>query len=384
MDMQPQTRQTMILCFVLFFLFLGTHMQSPFFAPFAVSLGASSFLVGTILSVTSFANMTGNLLAGPVIDKVGKRPFIIFPLVCIAIVFLLHMVVTDVKHLFVLRMINGFLLAFLTPACMALLSGLAQTSRERSRNMALNGLIITVATIVAPLIGGRVAEDAGFPVAYLIIGTLVFASFLFALRLAKWEDIVTVKKHESTEKKQSVSMLLPISVTAFAMMYAQGTLMYELPFLAVDDKAGKGDVGQFISLIGLGTLGVLLFPLIHRIPAIVRAFLGLLSFAVSFYWILLVGPIPTPGALLVFGIGFGLLFPSVTTLVGERLDRGAYGKGFAFLSAVFSLGSISSPFIAGVVRDFMSPYFIAFLLVAVAFTIMGMEMIRMIRGTTMG
>ncbi|WP_218197373.1 MFS transporter, partial [Pseudomonas sp. 2995-1] len=98
----------------------------PVFTPLAVSLGAGSMLVAIMLSVTSFVNLGGNLIAGSAIDRMGMRGFVVFPLLFLSISLFAHTFIMDTTHLFVLRVLNGFILAFLTPACMTMLASFAK------------------------------------------------------------------------------------------------------------------------------------------------------------------------------------------------------------------------------------------------------------------
>ena len=53
--------------------FLDLFMQFPTVSPFAEGLGASAAFAGIIVGAYSFTNMFGNLGAGFVIDRFGRR-----------------------------------------------------------------------------------------------------------------------------------------------------------------------------------------------------------------------------------------------------------------------------------------------------------------------
>ncbi|MBU9712646.1 MFS transporter [Evansella tamaricis] len=368
-------KSKLILYFILFLIFVSIHMQFPVFTPLAVSLGAGSMLVALMLSVTSFVNLGGNLIAGSVIDRLGVRGFIVFPLFLLSISLFAHSFVTITIHLFILRVLNGFILAFLTPACMTMLASFAQNRLEQSKNMAMNTLMVTAAMTVAPVLGGWLGERYGADGAYYMISFTTFIAFLLAFYY-----LPSGKKTNGFGRKKSplISLftyppLAPVFLTAFVMMYTQGTIMYELPFLSVESNVSKGAVGKMAGFIGLGTFFVLTFVFLHRISPKVRTIIGLLLMSISVCLMMFSGIVPPLKTFFLFGIASGMVFPAMMTLVTESIDEQNRGKAFAFLSAIFSVGTIISPFVSGLVRDYMSPYYIAWIVLMIVTTIIGLQ-----------
>ena len=94
-------------------------IQAPIFTPYAAMIGASSVLIGIMLSAAQFANLVGNLIAGPLVDRFGKRIFITLPLLVSGSLFIFHGLVANTAELLLLRALNGFSLAFLIPVYIA-------------------------------------------------------------------------------------------------------------------------------------------------------------------------------------------------------------------------------------------------------------------------
>ncbi|MDQ0254222.1 MFS family permease [Evansella vedderi] len=365
-----------ILFVILFLIFISMHMQFPVFTPLAVSLGAGSFLIGVMLSTTSFVNLTGNIVAGSYIDRFGAKWFIVIPLFLLSISLFSHTFIEKSSHLFFLRVVNGFILAFLTPACMTMLASFAKSSQKQSKNMAMNTLIVTLAMTVAPLIGGFLGERFGADGAYYAISFTTAVAFILSLFfLNQPSKVRPVKKETGILAMFLYPPLLPVFLTGFAIMFAQGTLMYELPFLSVEQGVTKGTVGLMAAFMGIGTLIVLSLVFLHKLPAKFRAVVGLFMMAGALVWIMFSGSIPTKGSLILFGAASGVIMPAMMTLVTEAIEEGNRGKAFAFLSAVFSVGTISSPFIAAAVRTYISPYFVAW--VVMMFVIMFIGLVLM-------
>ncbi|ADU29735.1 MFS transporter [Evansella cellulosilytica] len=364
-----------VLFLILFLIFVSIHMQFPVFTPLAVSLGAGSFLVGVMLSTTSFINLTGNIVAGSFIDRFGTKIFIVFPLLLLSLSLFAHTFITETYHLFLLRVINGFILAFLTPACMTMLSSFAKNSHSQSKNMAMNTFVVTIAMTIAPVLGGMLGDRFGSTGAYFMISVITFISFLLAVLFLTQKPLKVSGKQD---KKLSIIQfvlykpLLPVFLAAFALMFAQGTLMYELPFLSVEQGMSKDYVGRMAGVMGLGTLCILMVVFLHYLTARIRAFLGLIMLSTALCWMMFSGSIPPFSSLLLFGASIGITMPAIMTLVTDVVSEGNRGKAFAFLSAVFSVGTITSPFIAGLIRSIVSPYFIAWIVLMFVIIIYGM------------
>ncbi|WP_257350796.1 MFS transporter [Pseudalkalibacillus decolorationis] len=375
--MDEKRRGMAAIFMVLFLLSLSLHIQFPIFTPYAVALGATSFFVSIMMSVSSFANMCGNLIAGPLIDTFGKKKFIVIPLFLSGFLMMGHGIASNPDSLLVLRLFNGLVLAFMTPACFALLSGYAKNSHQQGKNMAFNGLLMTIAHIVSPLIGGYLVEILNYRGAYFIIGASILVTAIIALLYIKeFEPIIVYKKEKAGGGLKLDQQLLMIYFVGFSLMYAQGTLGYELPFLVVEEGLSTSEAGKLFSYMGVGTLLVVCMTWINRISALIRTMVGMLILGVCFYQMVVpFVPLELSQMLFVVGIGLGVLFPAITTLITEKIDKSKHGTAFGILSAVFSLGIITSSLTAGAIREVISPYFIAFVVIALSIMVIGWQRI---------
>ena len=104
----------------MFVAFFDLHAQYPILSPFALSLGAAPSFIGLIMGVYSITHLPGNLIAGYGVDKYGSKMFIVFSLIVAGIILLFQSNVKDPWHLLYIRSISGFVLAFLSPACLSL------------------------------------------------------------------------------------------------------------------------------------------------------------------------------------------------------------------------------------------------------------------------
>lgn len=362
--MREETQGKTAVFIVLFFMSLILHVQFPVFTPYAVALGATGVFVSIMLSASSLTNLVGHIAAGPYIDRIGKKPFIVIPLFLSALLMIGYALVHDRVQLFILRVINGFILAFISPACFALLSAYAKNSRQQGKNMAVNGLMVTAANILAPLIGGRLVEWFAYRGTYWCIGTSLFLTGLIALFYVREADPIVVHRKTPPTLLQTLGdrRTVPVYFIAFTLMYGHGTLFYELPFLTVERGLSAGETGTLFSMMGLGTLASLSLFWLNRFSAVLRTGIGLFFTGLLYYQLAAaVMAIDFKFTLFLMGIAFGLVFPALTTWLAEQTDQGRYGSAFGILSAVFSLGMITATLMSGMIRHTTSPYFPAFL-----------------------
>lgn len=358
---------------VMFLISLIMRIQIPVFTPYAAAFGASSIIIGIILSVTSFTNLTGNLIAGPLVDRFGKKVFITFPLFASGGLFIAHGLASSTADLLILHGLNGFALAFMIPAAYALLSGYAKNSRQQGKNIAINGMLATVASIIAPLIGGKLVEVIGYVHTYFFIGGAMIITAIYSLYFLQDRQVVTIKnrKHRSSGGVLTAAPnLLIVYFIGFAVLYIHGVLIFEIPYLTVEEGLSTFRTGQLFSYMGIGTFITLSLFFINRFDPFKRLMLGLFGMSIGHFG-LFSNLLPLPFLLFIIGIFFGLVMPAMATSITENAEKELHGRAFGYMSAVYSLGIIVSSSVTGVIRDTVSPYFIAFLIGMIVLTIAG-------------
>ncbi|WP_249870067.1 MFS transporter [Oceanobacillus saliphilus] len=351
---------------VMFLMSLIMSIQAPIFTPYAVTMGASSVLVGIMLSAAQLANLTGNLIAGPLVDRFGKRVFITLPMFVSGILFMGHGFISDTAGLLVLRTMNGFSLAFLLPAALALLSGYAGNSQQQGKNMAINGILGTIASIIAPLIGGNLGALIGYANTYFVIGAVLIVTFLYTILFLKDRQIIVVKKKNTLQTWSIMSLLARptlhiVFLTGFAVMYIHGVIVYEVPYLTVEKGLSTVTTGQLFSFMAIGTLLSLSLFFIHRFDAIKRLIVGLFGMCMVLFAIFN-DLVALQLLLLLMGFCLGVIMPAMAIAVTDEVSREGHGRAFGLMSAIYSLGMILGTFVTGIIREMISPYFIAFLI----------------------
>jgi MFS family permease len=349
------------------------HAQYPILSPFALSLGAAPSFIGLIMGVYSLTHLPGNVLAGYGVDRYGSRIFISISLLIAGIILLFQSHVTDPWQLLVIRSISGFVLAFLSPACMSLLAKLATNPFQQGKLMAGNGLVHTLASIVSPAAGAYLVAKVGFASAFNILGWVLILTGIFALFGIK--DIrqsapFPGRNYSRKETVKESAIASPISTKAHALPWlfyliplalscSQGILFFELPLLRVSqDSILKS--GILFSIVSLGALLTLSMLFLNRFSPFVRTACGSLALALTFFGMAVQWPLSLSVSLFMIGMAKGVIYPALTTLLVRITESSKYGKVFAILSVSFSIGAFIGPMMAGQLRDHISPYYIAF------------------------
>lgn len=374
------------------------HAQYPILSPFALSLGAAPSFIGLILGVYSITHLPGNLLAGYGVDKYGSKIFIICSLIVAGIVLIFQSRVTDPWHLLVIRSISGFVLAFLSPACLSLLARIARDRIHQGKLMAGNGMVHTLASVVSPAAGAYLVAKLGFTTAFTVLGWGLVATGALA--------ILGVREHRSQANGVASSEIsthkadrgplaahsasgrgpLPADVAGpvipwlffsipLALSCSQGILFFELPLL----RQSMGSIltsGILFSLVSLGALFTLSFMFLNRVSPLTRTVLGSLALALIFFGMAVDWSIPLYASLFLIGMAKGVIYPAIASLLAAITSTSKYGRVFSLLSISYSIGAFFGPIVAGHTRHLISPYFIAFLVLMLALVVLPLRSFR--------
>ena len=157
----------------MFLAFFDLHAQYPILTPFALSIGAAPTFIGWMMGIYALTHLPGNLIAGQGVDKHGSKGYMIFSLLAAGVILMFQAHVTEPWQLLVLRSISGFVLAFLSPACLALLANLSKNPIQQGKLMAGHGVMQTVASVVSPAAGAFLVAQTGYSVTFQFLGSTV-------------------------------------------------------------------------------------------------------------------------------------------------------------------------------------------------------------------
>lgn len=343
----------------LFIAFFDLHAQYPILTPFAISLGAAPTFIGWMMGIYSLTHLPGNLLAGPGVDRHGSRRYIMFSLTAAGFILVLQAFINSPWELLVLRACSGFVLAFLSPACMTLLARLSDDPVTQGKYMSGHGVIHTLASVISPAAGAFIVASLGFQSTFSSLGIILILTGIMAyFTLPKSSQVHTTlaqEKDTDTPLPNWRYFLLPLVIAC-----AQGILFYELPLR----NAGTESIlstGLLFSVISLGGLVTLSMLFLNNYSPLLRLVSGMLLMALCFFYMAAFPDSSLVPVLFVLGTAKGIIFPAMAALF-IRLGGNRLGRIFALHSIFVSVGSFIGPVVAGQLRDGHSPFFLAFLI----------------------
>lgn len=385
----------------MFVAFFDLHAQYPILTPFALSLGAAPTFIGWIMGVYSITHLPGNLLAGVWVDRYGSKWFILLSLIGAGIILVYQSTVTNPWQLLWIRSISGFILAFLSPACMAMLAKLARNRTQQGKLMAGNGLVHTLASVISPAAGAYLVGKFGFTTSFLFLGWALIGIGLLAMLGIREERTPAVagehpglpphahghghshapSRYEATAPDASIGTAdngtipwlffgIPMAISC-----SQGILFFELPLMS----AAKQSIltsGLLFSMVSLGALFTLSLLFLNRFSPFARTASGALALALCFFGLSVHWPLPIATSLFLIGMAKGIIFPAMATLLATVSSASRYGRVFSLLSVSFSIGAFLGPVLAGQLRTVVSPYFIAFLFLMLALLLLAPQKFR--------
>ncbi|NBJ70955.1 MULTISPECIES: MFS transporter [Clostridia] len=346
-----------LLYFIIVVSFIDTFIQLPIITPYAQSLGASHMLTGAIVAVYSLTNMFGNILGGHWIDKYGRKRMLFIGMISVTFILLLYPLAATGFQLFIIRLLHGLAGGFLIPSAFAYVGDQTRAG-SRGKAMAFTGAAIGIAAIVGPAIGGALAARGQIEYVFLLVaGLFLFTSFLV---LRYIEESFVSRDRSKVHVKHFIPLLknpllLQASLAAFGLMISNGTLAFALPLKIEEIGLDASATGALLSTFGVIAIIVFLTPINkiydHMKPLtlvgtgifIIGSAMLLLSYVTMFWTGIL--------TMIVYGIGFAFVFPSMNRMVAESSSKIDRGKAYGIFYAFFSLGVVAGSSVSGVIAE---------------------------------
>ncbi|MEK4027206.1 MULTISPECIES: MFS transporter [Bacillaceae] len=339
---------------IIFFSFFDLFTQLPIMSPFAESLGATPFLTGLAVGMYSFSNTIGNILSGFLTDKKGAFRVLLAGLLFTGAALLLYHFAVDAWSLLAIRFIHGMLAGLIVPAAFTYLANAAKEGKK-GKGAAISGAFVGLAAIVGPAFSGIVASRTSettvltvTALALLLLGVLAF----FLLR---------TNRRASEESKQNEQMnvrdffknaeVVKAFIGAFLLMFSQGVLAYMLPLKVILLGYDAQTSGMLLSVFGITAVMIFLLPVNTVFDRIQPSFTLAFGMAMMGISLALASQIEAIQLLylcmVLYGIGFAFLFPSLNSLLIGAVTPDHRGKAYGYFYAFFSFGVVAGSGVIG-------------------------------------
>ena len=350
---RPQSRAVLPIISVVTFLgFLDTHLLIPVIALYAAQIGASVGIIGLIVGLYSITNTPANVLFGRLIDRIGDKLPLIGGLLGDALSMFLYSVCRLPVHLALVRAIHGTSGGLVGPATMSIAARYSGQT-EKGKGMAVYGMSLAAATLVGYGLSGIVVSRLGYQALFLLgaVMLMVGAGISLLLPRATKEGGMATETSPGGGFKKAKDLLRRRGLTVaycsiFAQYFTFGGVVTLLPLYV----KGLGMEALHIAML-MATFAVMFIiiqmpsgVLSDKIGRLTPTVIGLSLGMVSLLILPSVVTLPLlAGVMALYGIAYGILFPSISALVADHTipeERGiATGIFHALLTAGVAIGA---------------------------------------------
>jgi MFS family permease len=389
--MEIKARQSFVLICAIFIFTLGFGIVIPVIPFYAKNAGADAFVLGLLLAVFSFLQFFCGPFWGTISDHIGRKPVVIIGLLGFTIAFIMLGLSDNLLWVFMAEIIGGALSAGIQPAAMAFIADISKPE-ERGGLMGAMGAASGVGLISGPFLSS-ILSPLGLSVPFYVAAGMSFLTLL-GVNIMIQESVskdrrLTVNdlllpvfivkmiagtfRQMVTALKTSVGIYLVATlVISFAIAGFEGTFAYYIMdiFNLTSQAAPVRVFGLSLSLTGplvtgivfalLGVVmvicqGLLVGRLMNRFGEELVIIAGLIIAGAGLILMLLPGNISfipgdiglVVGCICVVGVGSGLVFPGLNTIISRRTSEKNQGVMMGIMSSYGNFGRILGPPIAG-------------------------------------
>ncbi|SVA98410.1 uncharacterized protein METZ01_LOCUS151264 [marine metagenome] len=322
---------------------------------FIVELGGQAWEIGVIVATFGLAGVIVRPLSGKWILKSGPKRVVLLGISLFVGSTILYIPLPSEWWIVPVRMIQGVGLAIAPVATSTIVANLAPNAR-RGEGMSYMGNGISIAQLYAPPLGVFLYVKYGFEVAFTVAAALAFMAFLIALFISdpktRMPEPAAGEKTEYADVAPLISRAAIFPTFVFlAYAFTMAPVSTFLPFLA-EEKGLPEDFNPgfyFTVLSGMTMLTTLISGRISDrfgrgsviVPGLAMVSVAMFLLSQSFVVLMFMG------AAFVHGVGYGLIYPGINSLVVDRVPVNERGSALATLQQAWDVGASGGNFVLG-------------------------------------
>jgi MFS family permease len=301
-------------------------------------LGGTSSQIGLIIGLFAFMAMILRPPSGWLIDTRGNRPVLLAGMAIFLLASLGYILTPSVQGILALRLFHGMGMGLFPTAATVVVAELAPPAR-RGEAMGWFGFANSLAFVAGPTAGLAVVGGAGYTSLFLLAAGVAAMGIVCILLLPHvGRRPVAAKRLPRLRDVFSRPALLPSSILLF-LYFPYGTLVAFIPLIATG--RGLGNPGLFYAVYALAMLLVRskAGEISDRrgraaviIPGMVVAALAMMVLGLTS------GPVGVLVAAAIFGVGFGMVQPTLMALTTDRVPAEERGKAMGTFYTAWELG----------------------------------------------
>jgi MFS family permease len=332
---------------------MGVSLLSPVLPSLRSVFAITDSQVGLVITAYTLPGIFLTPFMGLVADRLGRRQVIIPLLFVFGAAGAGISLASSFTEVLVLRFLQGIGASALVTLAVTLIGDFYEGGR-RNAIMGLNGSMVGAGAAVYPLIGGTLA-GIRWNVPFLFFGTAILVGVAAVFVLDEPEQGAAAGVGEYLRRVRDV-VLLPEALAIFAVILVvffvfYGAVLTALPLLLSDEFGlSAGEIGPILAMVSLASATV--SSQYGRVsqwrtaPELLA--LGFVAYGTSLLGVWLApSPLFVGASLLAFGVGFGVVMPSIDTTV-VTLVSGDLRAGMrtSMLRLGQTLGPVAFTFVA--------------------------------------
>ena len=311
-----------------------------------LDLGGTTFAAGLFLGFLTYASALSAPVTGQLADRLGHRRVLISVSLVLAVFSVSYAVITNYRVLLAVVFVHGLFWSGLLAASGAYMTATVPEAR-RAEGLGYWGLSSVTALAIAPPFGFWM-YSFGWAALSLEVAALNLLMAIIAWRLPDDRDAVVLPPRPTSIKDLVEWRVLALSVAMALIAFGYGSLTSFSALFA--DELGISPKSLFLTvmavtiLVGRIAVGRLLDRIGHRealLPCLAATALGMGLLALAH------GKVMFVLAALVFGAGFGLVYPAYTAYIMKRIPWWRRGAAFGAMLAAFDTGVGSGSTVMG-------------------------------------
>ncbi|CAH0121629.1 Staphylopine export protein [Paenibacillus sp. CECT 9249] len=314
-------------------LFTGFYLLLPTMPLFIKQLGGNESQVGLVAGLFTLTAVIFRPIAGGLLDRYGRRPFILWGLMLFTFSMYLYDWIGVIVLLMAVRILHGVSWAFSTTAVGTAITDMIPDSR-RAEGMGWFGLSSTLAMAAGPMIGMWIISNHSFHVLFLVATILS----IIALALAFITKMPYHQKGEAGKIQFFEKSVFSVTIAIFFLAVSYGGITTFLPLFSESIHVNAGTF-FLVYALSLTIVRPIAGKLSDRygeaaviVPALGAVILALvvLSFATGFTGVIV--------SAVLYGIGFGSAQPSLQAATLRLAGPDRKGVANASFFTAFDLG----------------------------------------------
>ncbi|WP_096274536.1 MFS transporter [Paucisalibacillus globulus] len=340
-----------ILFLIMFLVMVGFGIIIPVLPFYAEDMGASPTELGLLMAVYSLMQFIFAPMWGRVSDRIGRKPVIMIGILGLSLSFFMLALSTELWMLFAARIVGGILSAANMPTVQAYVADIT-SEEDRAKGMGIIGAATGLGFICGPAIGG-VFTNINIHMPFYISGIVSFLTLILVALILRESLHVSGNKQRKERISRKEVIGGPLAMLYFLNFFVSLSLAgLEATFAYFAARKAEMDavtLGYAFMIMGLasamvqGSMGRLTKK--YGESFFIQA--GISISAIGFGLMLFIQDFTTAAIFLaIFGIGNGVIRPSVSSLLTKKSKSG-YGVATGYLSSSDSLGRIIGPVLGG-------------------------------------